>query len=114
MEDKLLEMEHRTYLWLHLANEGTYETCRNSLRTEEASIESLPSTVEDAYENILSRVIDKQKGNVQKILQVVVLTHRPLAVPEMAIALGIATSTHLNSLQEAKLDPLRLKTNILL
>lgn len=59
------------------------------MRPEEASIESLPSTVEDAYEKIWSRVTDMQKGAVQKILQVAVGSRRPLAVAEMAIALGI-------------------------
>jgi hypothetical protein len=61
-------MEHRTYLWLYLAIESIYETYRDSLRPRDASIESLPSTVEDAYEKILSRVTGKQKVNVRKIL----------------------------------------------
>jgi hypothetical protein len=48
LEDKLMKMEHRTYVWLYLAIEGIYETYRNGLRPEEAAIKSLPSTVEDA------------------------------------------------------------------
>ncbi|KAK5202228.1 hypothetical protein LTR41_012027, partial [Exophiala xenobiotica] len=48
LETKLLEMEHRTYLWLYLAIESIYETYRNSLRPEEASIKLLPVSVEDA------------------------------------------------------------------
>ena len=75
------------------------------MRPEEASVESLPSTVEEAYEKFLSRVTGKQRDNVQRILQIIVGAHRPLAVPDMAIALGIATSTHLNSLQGAQLRP---------
>jgi ankyrin repeat protein len=112
LETKLLKMEHRTYLWLYLAIEDIYETYRDSIRPEEASIKSLPSTVEDAYEKILSRVTEKQKGNVKKILQIVVGARRPLTVQEMAIALGIATSTQPKSLDKVKLDPIRLETNI--
>lgn len=44
LESKLLEMEHRKYLWLYLAIESIYETFRDSMRPEEALIESLPST----------------------------------------------------------------------
>ena len=112
LEVKLLEMEHRTYLWLYLAIEGIYETFRDSIRPEEASIESLPSTVEDAYEKILTRVSEKQRGNVKKILQIVVGARRPLTIREMAMALGIATATRPKSLHEAKLDPGRLENNI--
>ena len=112
LETQLLEMEHHTYLWLYLAIESIYQTYRNSLRPEEASIKSLPSSVEDAYEKILSRVDQEQRGNVKKILQIVVGTRRPLHVDEMAIALGIATSTQLMSLHQAKLDSSRLENNI--
>ncbi|KAJ9654757.1 hypothetical protein H2198_006275, partial [Neophaeococcomyces mojaviensis] len=112
LEGKLLKMEHRTYLWLYLAIEGIYETYRTSLRPQEASIESLPSTVEDAYEKILSRVTEKQKGDVKKILQIVVGARRPLTVQEIAILLGIATSARPNSLDQAKLDPVRLKESL--
>jgi ankyrin repeat protein len=112
LETKLLKMEHRTYLWLYLAIEDIYQTYPDSIRPEEALFESLPSTVEDAYEKILSRVTERQKGNVKKILQIVVGARRPLNVQEMAIALGIATSTQPKSLDQVKLDPVRLERNI--
>jgi hypothetical protein len=112
LETKLLEMEHRTYLWLHLAIQGVYETYRNSLRPEEASIRLLPSSVEDAYKKILDGVNEKQRGKVKKILQIVVGARRPLAVQEMAIALGIATSSEAKSLYKVQLDPERLQTHI--
>ncbi|KAJ9494680.1 hypothetical protein H2202_009933 [Exophiala xenobiotica] len=112
LETQLLEMEHRTYLWLYHAIASIYQTYRNSLRLEEASIKSPPSSVEDAYEKILSRVDQEQRGKVKKILQIVVGTRRLLHVGEMAIALGIATSTHPKSLHKARLDPSRLESNI--
>ncbi|KIX01605.1 uncharacterized protein Z518_09331 [Rhinocladiella mackenziei CBS 650.93] len=112
LEEKLLKMEHRTYLWLYLAIESIYETYRYSFRPEEASIESLPSTVEDAYEKILRRVPEEQTGNVKKILQIVVGARRPLTVQEMAITLGIATARQTQSLDQVQLDPIRLESNI--
>jgi Ankyrin repeats (3 copies)/Ankyrin repeats (many copies) len=112
LETQLLEMEHRTYLWLYLAIESIHQTYRNSLRPEEVLIKSLPSSVEDAYEKILSRIDHEQRGNVKKILQIVVGTRRPLHIEEMAIALGIATSSHPKSLHHTKLDPSRLENNI--
>ncbi len=110
LETILLSMEHRTYLWLYLAIESIRETYRTSLRPQAASITSLPVSVEDAYEKILSRVSVKQKNNVHKILQLVVGARRPLTVPEMAIALGIATCTESkSSLSQVQLDPARLR-----
>jgi hypothetical protein len=99
-------------LWLYLAIEGIYETYLNSLRPEEASIRSLPVSVEDGYEKILNRVSGDQKSHVHKILQIVVGARRPLTVQEMAIALGIATSTESKSLREVQLDPTRLRSSI--
>jgi hypothetical protein len=109
---KLLEMEHRTYLWLYLAIENIYETLRDNMRPEETSIKSLPSTVEDVYEKILSRVSKKQKDSVQRILQIVVGARRPLTIKEMAIALGISTATSPKSLDKVKLNPGRLENNL--
>ncbi|KAK5246076.1 hypothetical protein LTS03_010103 [Exophiala xenobiotica] len=108
LEATLLQMEHRTYLWFYLAIDGIKKTYHLSLRPEEASIKSLPSGVEDAYEEILSRVDPEQKSNVTKILQIVVGARRPLTVEEMAIALGIATTAQPKSLQGVKLNPTRL------
>ena len=112
LETRLLEMEHRTYLWLYLAIEGIYETYRNSWRPEEVSIKSLPVNVEDAYEKILSRVSAEQKGHVYKILQILVGARRPLTVQEMAIALGIAMSTECKSLYQVQLNPTRLRHSV--
>ncbi|KAI9659868.1 MAG: hypothetical protein M1821_001220 [Bathelium mastoideum] len=112
LEAKLLKMEHRTYLWLYLAIEGIYQTFRSSWRPEEASIESLPSTVEDAYEKMLTRVDEKQRDKVKKILLIVIGARRPLTIQEMAIALGIATTTHPRPISEARLNPHHLGNQV--
>jgi hypothetical protein len=56
LERNLLTMEHRTYLWLHLAIEDIRMTLRDSFRPDEESIELVPASVKDAYEKILARV----------------------------------------------------------
>ncbi|KAK5202772.1 hypothetical protein LTR41_011483 [Exophiala xenobiotica] len=111
LEDNLLKMGHRTYLWLYLAIEGIYETYRNCIRPEQASVELLPTTVEDAYDKILSRVLDKEKAKVKMILQILVGARRPLTVEEMAISLGIASTktTQSKSLKDVQLNAARLK-----
>lgn len=56
LEAKLLTTSHRTYLWLHLVIKELYRP--GEKRTKKAytkMIDSLPATVEDAYERILSR-----------------------------------------------------------
>jgi ankyrin repeat protein len=115
LEGKPLGMEHRTYLWLHLALESFSTTLQNSLRPEEEAIEMLPSKVDDAYEKILGRVTKDQREVVRKTLQIVVGSRRALTVPEMAIALGIATkriATMQSSLDDVRLDSERMKRKL--
>ena len=104
LEKKLLEMEHRTYLWLHLAVDNIYHTFRKSLRRDQQAINFIPSTVEQAYEKILGRVGRDEEFTVKQILQIVVGARRPLTMNEMALALGIATSTDAEFLAAAKVD----------
>ncbi|PVI07543.1 hypothetical protein DM02DRAFT_467123, partial [Periconia macrospinosa] len=89
LEKRLLQMEHRTYLWLYLAIEGIRRVYADSLRPEEVSIASLPSSVEDAYEKILARITPEQMDNAKKILQIVVGARRPWTTDELAIALNM-------------------------
>ncbi|KAI9689741.1 MAG: hypothetical protein M1822_009623 [Bathelium mastoideum] len=112
LEAKLLKMEHRTYLWLYLAIGDIYQTFRNSWRPEEAPIESLPSTVEDAYEKVLTRVDEKQRDKVKEILLIVIGARRPLTIQEMALALGIAITTHSRPISKARFDPDHLGNQI--
>ena len=111
LEYKLLAMKHRTYLWLYLAIDGIRSTYQNSLRPDEESIESLPSTVEESYEKILERVSYKARDTVYQILQIVVGARRPLTVDEMAVALSVITKPHLESI-DRNIDKDRLERNI--
>jgi len=94
LEQRLLNMQHRTYLWLHLAMEDVRETYQNSLYPDTVVIDSLPSSVEEAYERLLQKINDKQRPNARQILLIIVGARRPLKIGEMALALGAARMQH--------------------
>ncbi|KAJ5656159.1 hypothetical protein N7507_008109 [Penicillium longicatenatum] len=88
LEEQLLQMEHRTYLWLHLAIDDIRSTLENSLQPALESIQAVPPSVDEAYTRILSRVPPEQMNVVRKALQIIVAARRPLSIVEMAMALG--------------------------
>ncbi|CAI7597208.1 unnamed protein product [Penicillium pancosmium] len=104
LEQQLLKMEHRTYLWLHLAIDDIRSTFENSLRPTEEKIELIPESVDAAYEKILSRVPFRQVEIARKILQIIIAARRPLTTAEMAMALGIATSPQVQTAAKAGLE----------
>jgi hypothetical protein len=108
LEQSLLAMEHRTYLWLHLAIDDIRMTLRDSFRPDEESIESVPSSVEGAYEKILARVAKAQHQKVKLILQIIVGARRPLTVGEMALALGPETSKQHRTSTSAQIESVHL------
>ncbi|THW63458.1 hypothetical protein D6D19_09648, partial [Aureobasidium pullulans] len=105
LKQTLLAMEHRTYLWLHLAIEDVRTTLRDSFKPDEEAIESVPLSVEGAYEKILARITSAQHQKVKLILQIIVGARRPLSVDEMALALGLATSKQCRTSMDAQVDP---------
>ena len=111
LETVMLSMKNRTYLWLHLALNAFEVAYRDSSRHEQV-LESLPSSVEDAYEKILDKVTKDQKGISGKVLMIVIGARRPFSVQEMAIALGIATSSEVDSLTNVTLDHSLLEQKI--
>ena len=106
LEEKLLKMEHRTYLWLHLAIDDIQTTFKNSLRPSQVteSIQLIPQTVNEAYTKILRRVPTGQVEVARKILQIVVAARRPLTTTEMAMALGVTISPHSRTTEDAAID----------
>lgn len=92
LEDQLLRMEHRTYLWLQLAIDDIRAMFRNSLTPDEELVQLIPKSVTSAYEKILNRVPPSNVSNVKLILQIVVGARRPLTIEELAMAFGIAKS----------------------
>lgn len=106
LEEKLLKMEHRTYLWLHLAIDDIQTTFKNSLRPSQVteSIQLIPQTVNEAYTKILQRVPAGQAEVARKILQMVVAARRPLTTTEMAMALGVTISPESRTTEDAAID----------
>ena len=89
LERRLLAMQNRTYLWLHLAIEAIDHKYRNSLHPDSESIESLPSSVEDAYEKLLSEIQTTERETVTTLFHMIIGARRPLTTAEMAVAFGI-------------------------
>ncbi|CAI7613127.1 unnamed protein product [Penicillium viridicatum] len=112
VEKKLLQMEHRTYLWLYLAIDDIRATLKHSLRPGENSITLVPSSVNAAYEKILCRVPVNEMDIVKKVLEIIVAARRPLTIQQMAIALGIATISDPQTIRQAELDPVQLEEKL--
>lgn len=89
IEKQLLQMEHRTYLWLQLAMDDIRIMLRDSLRPDDETIQLIPSSIDSAYEKILSRAPPARRVEVKMILQIIVGAGRPLKIEEMAVALGV-------------------------
>lgn len=111
LKQKLLKMKHRTYLWLYLAIGEVENIFKRSFQPNSELIESilLPTSVEDAYEKILTRVPKSQKEMVIQIFYIIVGARRPLTTGEMAMALGIHLRRGLQSFAEFKIAESRLK-----
>jgi hypothetical protein len=84
---ELLLIPNRTYLWVMLifdVIESSLSYTNNKLRQ---IIETVPRTVDDAYERILDQSPDKEKA--RRLLHIVVGATRPLTIKEMRIALAV-------------------------
>ena len=86
LQKRLYEIPNRTYLWLYLTldqvEKGIGKTKKKLLDT----INSLPESVEEAYEKMLVRC---EKKKATKVLQILVAAQRPLTVSEADVALEI-------------------------
>ncbi|KAF2623342.1 hypothetical protein BU25DRAFT_177537 [Macroventuria anomochaeta] len=99
--DALLRIEHRTYLWVHLVfdyleSEGFKKTRRGI----ESATRLLPTTVNQAYEKILSK--SKDRPMVRKALAIILAANRALTLSELNVAIEIEETTQ--SWQELDLE----------
>jgi ankyrin repeat domain-containing protein 50 len=87
LETRLLNVENRTYLWLHLILDEIIGSCDVSKSRLLEIISHLPDTVDKAYTSILEKSVDTQR--TRKLLHIIVAAARPLTLKEMNIALAI-------------------------
>jgi len=97
---KLLEIPHRTYLWLRLILDKILNALSWAEPTLLMVINKLPTTVDDAYERLLAKCIRKEKS--MQILQVILAAQRPLTVDEMDVALAIVTNPNAESYDQLR------------
>ncbi|KAJ5949221.1 hypothetical protein N7454_000805 [Penicillium verhagenii] len=90
--DRLLRVTHRTYLWAYLVFD--YLKSNQFKKTPsgiDRMIETLPSNVNEAYEQILNRSRDQIM--VRRALRIILAASRPLTISEMNIALNVNGSS---------------------
>ena len=92
LERRLLENQHRTYLWVylvfeHLKKKNFQKTTKSIMET----ISRLPESVNEAYEKILTKSSDD--GKLGKALKLILAASRPLTLTEMNIAINTNCST---------------------
>ncbi|KAK5637085.1 hypothetical protein RRF57_012797 [Xylaria bambusicola] len=84
---RLLEISHRTYLWVYLVFDSLEkEDFKKTQKGVDAAVAMLPKDINQAYEKILS----KCKGDkviVRKALSIILAASRPLTLVEMNVAL---------------------------
>ncbi|KAL6406253.1 Ankyrin repeat domain-containing protein 50 [Ilyonectria robusta] len=88
--DRLLEILHRTYLWVYLVFD--YLKTKDFKKTPkgvESAIAILPRSVNEAYEQILNKSKDEERPMVRKVLCIILAASRPLTLSEMNVAVNI-------------------------
>jgi hypothetical protein len=81
--DELLPVIDRTYLWVTLIMDVIRSTPSFTKGNIRAVVNQLPTTVDDAYEKILSRSPAPERARI--ILHIILAAERPLSVNEVAL-----------------------------
>jgi ankyrin repeat protein len=92
LADRLLKITHRTYLWVYLVFDYLQmEDFKKTPKGVDSSIATLPKSVNQAYEQILSK--SKEYRIVRKALCIILAAARPLTVSEMNVAMNIDSTS---------------------
>ena len=83
----LQKHDNRTYLWVYLMLREISRSLESTERRLAQLLETIPNSVDDAYEQILKRATDPRQAKT--VLRLVLAAERPLALKEMNIALEI-------------------------
>jgi hypothetical protein len=88
LEQKLLGIPHRTYLWVYLVFDFlAKEVFKKTTGGIDSILKTMPKNVYQAYEQILDKSKDHQ--TVQKALKIILAASRPLTISEMNVALNM-------------------------
>ena len=91
LEKRLLETEHRTYLWLHLLWNIIRKNLSGTKSEIDRLINNLPDDIQGSYEVLLQKCPDPVFA--RKVLQIVLVANRPLTLTEIDVALHIDEQT---------------------
>ena len=91
LEKRLLEIEHRTYLWLYLLFEIIRKNLSGTRSELDRTIDNLPDDIQGSYEVLLQKC--PEPGFAKRVLQIVLVASRPLTLSEMDFALGVSAQT---------------------
>ena len=94
LRKRLLRVQHRTYLWVYLVFKYIEEQGleKRTPQGVKASLATLPNNVNEAYENILSKVTPGHQKWVEKTLRIIVAAASALTLEEMNVAVNVDTS----------------------
>jgi hypothetical protein len=107
---KLKGMSNRTYLWLYLVMKQILDSLKHTQKTYDRILDTIPSSVEESYEKILSKSTNKQE--TQSLLHIMVGAARPLTLQEMDVAFSLATQKDCKSYADLDRDEVHLETRI--
>jgi len=91
LEKRLLETEHRTYLWLHLLWNIIRKNLPGKNFEMDRLIDNLPDDIQGSYKVLLQKCPDPDFA--RKVLQIVLVAARPLTLTEIDVALSINDQT---------------------
>ncbi|MCJ1284122.1 hypothetical protein MMC26_003453 [Xylographa opegraphella] len=90
LQEELLSVPHRTYLWLYL----TFDTIEKKLELSKDEIaviaKTIPKNVDEAYPTILDRSPDRDRA--RRLLHIVLAATRPLTLQEANVAIVMRES----------------------
>ena len=110
LEAKLKQMNNRTYLWLYLVMEEIQGSLKRTPKAYDRILHTIPSTVEEAYEKILSKSTNRQE--TEYLLHIIVAATRPLTLKEIDVAFSIITQGGCQSFNDLDLDKDNTETRI--
>ena len=113
LEKRLLEIEHRTYLWLHLVWEIIRKNLSGTKYELDRTIDNLPDDIQGSYEVLLKKC--PQPDFARKVLQIVLVAGRPLTLSEMGFALALSVDKQTSSYTDLDLEleaPSRLQETL--